>query len=89
MMTQDTRSTEKRVRIRIPQHYHREPVISRLVSQYGLIVNITAAILGANAKGDGWFDLQLVGTNAQIQGGLDYLHELDLEVWNETEVDGW
>lgn len=49
----------KRIQLRIPKDYHQEPVISRLVSDYGLTVNITAAILGANAVGDGWFDLEL------------------------------
>jgi hypothetical protein len=55
--------THKRIRIRIPRDYHQEPVISRLVSDFGLTVNIAAAILGANAVGDGWFDLELQGTN--------------------------
>ena len=60
--SEDTRSTQKRIRIRIPKHYHREPVISRLISDYSLTVTITAAILGANANGDGWFDLNLQGS---------------------------
>jgi hypothetical protein len=29
---------------------------------YGVTVNISAALLGANARDDGWFDLQLRGT---------------------------
>ena len=85
----DTRSTQKRIRIRIPKHFHQEPVISHLISDYGLTVNITAAILGANANGDGWFDLNLQGSQAQIENALTYLAELDLEVWNESETDGW
>ncbi len=58
---EDRRRTEKRIRIRIPKTLHQEPVISKLVSHYGLTVNITAAILGSNATGDGWFDLELKG----------------------------
>ncbi|PMB04140.1 ABC transporter, partial [Fischerella thermalis CCMEE 5328] len=54
--------TNKRIRVRIPKDYRQEPVISRLVSESGLTVNISAAILGANAIGDGWFDLDLQGT---------------------------
>jgi ABC-type methionine transport system ATPase subunit len=88
-MTEDNRLTHKRVRLRIPKHYHQEPVISRLVSHYHLTVNITAAILGGNANGDGWFDLELQGTNAHIQSALIYLNELDLELWNDHEADGW
>lgn len=86
---QDDRRTQRRIRIRIPKHYHSEPVISRLVSDYHLIVNITAAILGANANGDGWFDLELEGSETQINHGLMYLDELDLELWKGSEADGW
>lgn len=92
-MTEHTsnRQTQTRIRIRIPKAFHEEPVISRLVSHYGVTVNISAALLGANARDDGWFDLQLRGTTPQIQSALTYLNELDLEVWNQStpEEDGW
>lgn len=88
-MASDNTLTNKRIRLRIPQNYHQEPVISRLVSDYGLTVNITAAILGANAVGDGWFDLELQGTDAQIQSGLTYLRDLELEVWDDTKASDW
>ncbi len=85
------RPTRERIRIRIPKKYNDEPVISRLVSHYGVTVNITAALLGANARDDGWFDLELRGTNPRIQSALIYLHEMDLEIWGESgaEEDGW
>lgn len=85
----DKTLTEKRIRVRIPKDYHQEPVISRLVSDYGLIVNITAALLAANAVGDGWFDLKLQGTETQIQNGLTYLHNLELEIWDENKTSDW
>jgi ABC-type methionine transport system ATPase subunit len=88
-MTTDTRPTQKRIRIRIPKHYHQEPVISHLVSEYQVTVNIMAAILGANAKGDGWFDLNLQGTAEQIENALAYLNDLNLEIWKDGENDGW
>ncbi|MDZ8184409.1 MAG: NIL domain-containing protein [Nostoc sp. ChiSLP02] len=88
MATENTLN-DKRIRVRIPKNYHQEPVISRLVSDYGLTVNITAAILGANAVGDGWFDLELKGTQAQIQSGLAYLHDLKLEVWDDSKPSDW
>ncbi len=81
--------TQKRIRVRIPRHYHQEPVISHLVSQYQVTVNIMAAMLGANANGDGWFDLELRGTNVHVQDALNYLHDMNLEVWKETDTDGW
>ncbi|MBD2465890.1 NIL domain-containing protein [Oscillatoria sp. FACHB-1407] len=87
----DTRITQTRIRIRIPKTYHQEPVISRLVSHHGVTINITAALLGANARDDGWFDLELRGQGNQIQSALTYLNELDLEVWQggDQENDGW
>jgi ABC-type methionine transport system ATPase subunit len=88
-MTQDQRQTQRRVRIRIPKQYHQDPVISHLVSQYQVTVNITAAILGANANGDGWFDLELRGLSSNIEEALTYLDQLDLEIWKETDTDGW
>lgn len=85
------RPTHTRIRVRIPKEYNDEPVISRLVSHHGVTVNIAAALLGANARDDGWFDLELRGTSRQIQSALIYLDEMDLEIWGEsnTEKDGW
>lgn len=88
-ISQDNRIAQKRIRIRIPKQYHGEPVISKLISEYNLNVNITAAILGANGNGDGWFDLDLQGQYTRIQDALIYLKELDLEIWTESETDGW
>jgi ABC-type methionine transport system ATPase subunit len=88
-MAANNQLVNKRIRIRIPKNYHQEPVISSLVSECGLTVNITAAILGANAVGDGWFDLELRGTNEQIHHGLTYLQNLQLEIWDETNVGSW
>lgn len=87
----DRRPTQTRIRVRIPKDYYQEPVISRLISHHGLTVNIAAALLGANARDDGWFDLNLHGSTEQIQSGLTYLDELDLEVWHDSaeQEDGW
>lgn len=85
----DQRFTQQSIRVRIPKNYHQEPVISRLVSDYKLTINITAAVLGGNANGDGWFALELRGIHANIQQALTYLRELDLEIWDEHETDGW
>lgn len=82
-------STEKTAQItmRVPQSHHKEPIISRLVSDHGVTVNIIAAILGENAKEDGWFNLELKGTEPQIQSALVYLEELDLEIWDKSKTD--
>ncbi len=84
------RPTQTRIKIRIPKDLCEEPIISRLVSQHGVTVNITAALLSANARDDGWFELELRATNQQLQSALTYLNELDLEIWDQsTAEDGW
>lgn len=88
-MTVENRHTHKRIRLRIPKNYHQEPVISHLISDYGLTVNISAAILAADAVSDGWFDLDLQGTTVQIEDALTYVNDLDLEIWEGIDVDGW
>ncbi|BAZ21269.1 hypothetical protein NIES4073_21470 [Kalymmatonema gypsitolerans NIES-4073] len=88
-MVSDNQLTHKRIRLRIPKDYHQEPVISRLVSNYSLTVNITAAILGANGIGDGWFDLDLQGSSAQIESALTYINDLDLEIWHDIDTASW
>ncbi|WP_017305255.1 NIL domain-containing protein [Spirulina subsalsa] len=98
-LDQNQRKTEVRLRVRIPQQYHQEPVITHLASKYQLEVTILAAMLGANAKGDGWFDLALSGSVSQIESALVYLSDLDVEILSgsaslagllrEQEPDGW
>jgi hypothetical protein len=67
-------------RILVPQLYHRQPVISRLVSRYGLTVNIKAASLVSGSDGEGWFDLDLLGKPQQVTNGLSYLQGLGVMV---------
>ncbi|HEY9644917.1 MAG TPA: NIL domain-containing protein [Chroococcidiopsis sp.] len=95
-MTQSTdeinpqRHARTRIRLRIPKEYHQDPIISNLISQHGVTVNIAAAMLGANARDDGWFDLELHGTASQIQSALMYINDLNLEIWRDSDADsGW
>lgn len=87
-MVKDSQVTITRVRTRIPKTLQREPVISILVSEYGLRVTITAALLGVNGKEDGWFDLHLQGNQNQLDRGIHYLTSLNIEVWLEGESEG-
>lgn len=82
-MTVDTRSITKDIKVRIPEDLHGEPVISNLISQHGVTVNIVSATLGVNA-GSGWFHLSLKGTHAQIQTAIAYLNDLDIEIWEDN-----
>lgn len=79
----DNRHAEIRISLRIPQQYREEPVISRLISDYHLNVNVKAALLAANDSTDGWFDLELQGTNSQIKKALAYLSQIDVQIWNQ------
>ncbi|MCF2147423.1 NIL domain-containing protein [Desmonostoc muscorum LEGE 12446] len=87
----DNRRTQTRIQVRIPKDLHEEPVISRLVSHYGVTILIAAAELSANAPEYSCFDLELRGTTSQIESALTYLDELDLEVLRQSnpEEDGW
>lgn len=82
--------TQIRLRIYIPQRYQQEPIISRLTSEYGLIVNITEAVL-LPERDEGKFDLELRGTSSQIYSGLTYLEELQLKLLGKPNAcgDGW
>lgn len=82
-MTIDTRPLIKDIKIRIPEELHSEPVISQLISQYGVTINIISATLGIKA-GSGWFHLSFKGTQAQIQTAIAYLNDLDIEIWEDS-----
>ncbi|MEH2414372.1 NIL domain-containing protein [Nostoc sp.] len=67
-------------RILVPQCYHRQPVISRLVSRYGLTVNIKAASLTSESDSNGWFDLELSGNPQKLTNSLSYLQGLGVNL---------
>lgn len=81
----DERHRQTHIRLCIPKQFHQEPIISNLITQYHLTVNIAAALLSVNAHDDGWFDLQLYGTAQHINSALIYLNDLDLEIWHDTD----
>ena len=77
-----TQRTCQRIQLQIPAQYRQEPIISTLVRRYDVEVNIQSALLASNAQESGWFDLELCGMPARIQQGLDYLAQLQVEIWN-------
>jgi L-aspartate semialdehyde sulfurtransferase ferredoxin len=83
-----TQITQIRVRIYIPKNYLKESVISHLISMYGLVVNITQALLGESTGGEGYFNLTLQGTIKQISSGLAYLEALDIKIEGKANVEG-
>lgn len=80
LRSKHARLTITRIHLQIPISYRGEPVISRLISEFGLSVNITGAMAGSNTDERGYFDLELRGTVQQINHGLSFLESLDLTV---------
>ena len=83
--------TQIRLQLLIPQYYYQQPVISQLISDRSLVVNITAAMLGENTEKQGCFDLELKGTIPQICSGLTYLQSLNIKIVGKGNAfgDGW
>ncbi|MBW4421471.1 MAG: NIL domain-containing protein [Myxacorys californica WJT36-NPBG1] len=80
--------THVRVHISIPHQYQQEPIISRLISEHSLVVNITGAIVGTNLHEKGLFDLELNGTPEKICSGLLYLQTLGIKLIGKPNAEG-
>ena len=74
---------QKTIRIQVPQSLHQVPIISTLITEYKLIVNIRGAILDQKAIGEGWFDLLLDGEALNLEQSILYLKDIGVEIWNE------
>lgn len=72
--------TPIQTQIRLPGKYHKQPVISRLTSRYGLTVNITAASLLNGASNEGWFNIELSGNPEKLTNSLSYLQILGIDI---------
>jgi ABC-type methionine transport system ATPase subunit len=82
MITMTTIETQS-IRIQIPQKLHQVPIISQLITDYQLGVNIRAAVLDHKATGGGWFDLSLTGDADQLQTAIDNLKQIGVQIWDE------
>ena len=80
--------TTTRLRLHLPDSYQEEPVISRIISDFGLIVNITGAMLGEKANGKGCLDIELQGKASQISKALSYLESLELKIVGKSNTAG-
>ncbi len=87
MISTNERPAKRQITLRIPASLHREPVITRLIREHGLTVNIVAAVLGEDSRENGWFRLELTGNERQIQSALVYFEEIEVEVWQADEQD--
>lgn len=78
-----------RLRLEIPAFYQQEPILSRLISDFDLVVNITGAMLSQNVNGS-YCNLEIRGTPERINRGLMYLKSLNIRMLgrpNATEDD--
>jgi len=81
---------ELRITVRIPKEYQSEPVISELVSRYGLRITIYAAQLAGTGNEDGWFKLGLLGHDFQIANALAHLSDAQMDYWQaEANEEEW
>ncbi|MBD1821753.1 NIL domain-containing protein [Cyanobacteria bacterium FACHB-DQ100] len=80
-----------RLRLEISASYHQEPILSRLVSDFNLVVNITGANLGKSNIGESYCDIEIRGTPQQISQGLIYLKSLNVLMRGKpnTTEDDW
>jgi ABC-type methionine transport system ATPase subunit len=76
-------NTNKTVCIQVPTNLHEVPIISNLVANYNLSVNIQGAILDQKATCAGWFELVLKGDSLQVEQAVSYLKDIGVEIWNE------
>ncbi|MEN9207284.1 MAG: NIL domain-containing protein [Gloeomargarita sp. GMQP_bins_120] len=77
------------IHVRIPKAACDVPILSGLVSGYGLVVNLRAGLLSPTHEDDGWFDLEVQGTAEQIAQGLDYLRQRGIQVWQGNHQEDW
>ncbi|MCS7291585.1 MAG: NIL domain-containing protein [Gloeomargarita sp. SKYBB_i_bin120] len=77
------------IHVRIPKAACDVPILSGLVSGYGLVVNLRGGLLSPSREDDGWFDLEVQGTAEQIAQGLDYLRQRGIQVWQADNQVDW
>jgi ferredoxin len=69
---------KKRVVLNYPPHLVDEPVISRLVKDFDLMVNITRARI--TPKEEGRMVLEITGKRSDLESGFKYLNEMGVRV---------
>jgi len=69
---------KKRIVLSYPSHLVDQPVISKLVKDYDLVVNIMRARI--TPKEEGRLVLELTGKRAGMEAGFKYLSEIGVEI---------
>jgi hypothetical protein len=76
-MMDDNHLIQTHIRLQIPKNFHRESVISRLISEHRIAINVTSAPAATNLRCDRWFTLELRGKVKQVRNALAYLNEIN------------
>ena len=66
-----------RVKLFFPEALIREPIVATLVRRFDITPNIRRASIEPDI---GWMVLDLVGDPADVRRGVDWLHEIGVEV---------
>lgn len=75
-----------RIKVEIPQEYQHNPILWEITQKYHLTFNISAAVLGANGEGGGWFDLLLSGTKENIENALSDFEQVNIRIWHKSPL---
>jgi len=69
---------KKRVVLNYPPHLVDQPVISRLVKDHDLMINITRARV--TPREEGRMVVEITGKRSDLEAGFKYLHEVGVEI---------
>jgi hypothetical protein len=83
----ESRITRLKLQLSILKKYQRRPIISELISNFGLTVNITGALAPDDITTDGLFELEIWGQVQQIHSSLIYLEQLGLSVLIDASLE--
>jgi len=78
---------KKRIVLNYPQHLVDQPVLSKLVKDYDLVVNIMRARI--TPKEEGRLVLELTGKRAGMEAGLKYLSEIGVQTQSLAQDVKW
>jgi L-aspartate semialdehyde sulfurtransferase ferredoxin len=79
--------TQLRLTLVIPVQAQPERIISRLITDYGLTVNLVRTVFTTDKRPE-QYDLRLSGSIAQIQTALAYFASLHLTIKGRANPDG-
>lgn len=72
-----TQQTFARVKLTFPEHLIRQPIIARLVREFGVMPNIRRAKVEESV---GWLVCELGGDEDAIERSIEWLHDLGVQV---------